>query len=66
MNTNLGTLEEEKPAHHHQLAAKNSLNTDNFDLTKPHHNPQEIMLKKQIYDQILDEIFYLHDLVEKP
>jgi hypothetical protein len=31
-----------------------------------HNTPEEIKVKKEIYGKILDEIFYLHDMIEKP
>lgn len=31
-----------------------------------HTTPEEIKAKKEIYGKILDEIFYLHDMIEKP
>jgi hypothetical protein len=31
-----------------------------------HVAPEDIKIKKEIYGKILDEIFYLHDMVEKP
>lgn len=37
-----------------------------FDLKMVHVAPEDIKIKKEIYGKILDEIFYLHDLVEKP